>query len=69
MAEIIFLVEENPEGGYTATALGESIVTQADSFEELRENVCDAVRCHFSDQTTRPKMIRLHTVHDEVFSP
>ena len=69
MVEIIFLVEEDPEGGYTAHALGESIITQADNFEELRENVRDAVRCHYPDESTRPKMIRLHTVHDEVFSP
>ena len=68
MIEIIFLVEEDPEGGYTANALGESIITQADNIEELRENVRDAVRCHFPDEATRPKMIRLHTVHDEVLS-
>lgn len=69
MIEIIFLVEEDPEGGYTANALGESIITQADNFEELRENVRDAVRCHFPDEATRPKIIRLHSVHDEVLSP
>jgi hypothetical protein len=45
--EIIFLVEESPEGGYEARALGYSIFTQADSFEELKRMVQDAVACHF----------------------
>ncbi len=47
MSEIVFLVEEDPEGGYTAAALGESIFTEGDTLDELRENVRDAVRCHF----------------------
>jgi hypothetical protein len=49
MNEIIFLVEEEPEGGYTARALGESIFTEADDLEELRRNVREAVECHFDD--------------------
>ena len=48
-AEIIFNVEESPEGGYEAKALGYSIFTQADSMTELREMVKDAVQCHFED--------------------
>ena len=64
-SEIIFLVEESPEGGYEAKALGESIYTQAESLDELRTMVQDAVRCHF-DERDRPQMIRLHLVHDEV---
>jgi hypothetical protein len=64
-SEIIFLVEESPEGGYEAKALGQSIYTQADSMEELRVMVQDAVRCHFEDHD-RPKMIRLHLVREEV---
>ena len=51
--EIIFLVEESPEGGYEARALGHAIFTEADSFEELKERVRDAVRCHF-DEGERP---------------
>ena len=46
-SEIIFPVEESREGGYEARALGHSIFTQADSLDELREMVRDAVRCHF----------------------
>ena len=57
MSEIVFLVEEAAEGGFSARALGESIFTQADSFEELREQVRDAVRSHF-DEGQGPAVIR-----------
>ncbi len=49
MEELIFLVEEAPEGGYTARALGASIFTEADDVSGLREMVRDAVRCHFDE--------------------
>lgn len=58
MTEIIFLVEEDPEGGYSAQALGESIFTQAEDLIDLRMMVRDAVQCHFEDDK-RPKLIRL----------
>lgn len=58
-SEIIFSVEEAVGGGYVAHALGHSIFTQAESMEELREQVRDAVRCHF-DEGARPAVIRLH---------
>jgi hypothetical protein len=64
-SEIIFAVEENPEGGYLASALGHSIHTEADSIEDLTEMVRDAVRCHF-EETERPRIIRLHLVKDVV---
>ena len=64
-AEIIFSVEESPEGGFEAQALGHSIFTQADTVAELRAMVQDAVRCHFED-ADRPRVIRLHWVKDEV---
>ncbi len=67
MTEIIFLVEEDPEGGYVARAIGEAIFTQGDSLEELREMVRDAVQCHFAEAKL-PKLIRLHIVRDEVFA-
>jgi hypothetical protein len=67
MKEIIFLVEEAPEGGYTARALGESIFTEADTLDELHAQVRDAIRCHF-DEDARPKTIRLHFTHDEVIA-
>lgn len=68
MTEIVFLVEEDPDGGYTARAVGEAIFTEADDVESLREEVRDAVRCHFPDEETRPKMIRLHFARDEVIA-
>ena len=64
-SEIIFAVEESPDGGYEARALGHSIYTQADSLDELKVMVRDALRCHF-DEEDRPRVIRLHLVKDEV---
>lgn len=63
--EIIFMVDEAPEGGYTSYALGYSIYTEADTWDELKENVQDAVRCHFEAQNL-PSIIRLHLVKEEV---
>ena len=67
MNELIFLVEEAAEGGYTARALGHSIFTEAETMDELRANVRDAVRCHF-DEGNAPKVIRLHFVREEVLA-
>jgi hypothetical protein len=67
MDELIFLVQEAPEGGFTARALGESIFTEADDLDGLREMVRDAVRCHF-DEGKGPRVIRLHFVREEVFA-
>jgi len=68
LTEIVFIVEEAAEGGYTARALGESIFTQAEDMPKLREMVRDAVRCLFPDASARPKIIRLHFVSDEVIA-
>ena len=65
--EIIFSVQESPEGGYEARALGYPILTEANSLEELRDMVRDAVRCHF-ESGSAPAVIRLHFVKDEVIS-
>jgi predicted RNA binding protein YcfA (HicA-like mRNA interferase family) len=67
MNEIIFLIEEAAEGGFTARALGESIFTEADTLHALRQQVRDAVNCHF-DEGKAPKVIRLHFVRDEVLA-
>ena len=67
MEELIFSVEEAPEGGYIARALGESIFTEADDLQSLYEMVRDAVRCHF-EEDERPRVIRLHFVRDEVIA-
>jgi hypothetical protein len=66
--EIVFLVDEASEGGFTARAVGESIFTEADSIDELRVNVRSAVDCHFEDGQG-PKVIRLHIVRDEILVP
>ena len=63
--EIIFLVEESLEGGWEAKALGHSIYTEAETLDELKEAVRDAVRCHFEEENL-PRMIRLHVVRDEI---
>jgi len=67
MSELVFLVEEAPEGGFTARALGEAIFTQADSWSELNEAVRDATLCHF-DEGMAPPVLRLHFVRDEVIA-
>jgi hypothetical protein len=68
MNELIFVVEEAPEGGYTARALGESIFTEADDVAQLQDQVRDAVLCHFDEEAARPKLIRLHFVREEVIA-
>ena len=67
MNEVIFLVEGDPEEGYVARALGESIFTQANSLDELKNMIQDAVQCHF-EEADRPKIIRLHIVREEVMA-
>lgn len=64
---ITFIVELCPEGGWTARAMGASIHTQADTLEQLRTQIRDAVQCHFEDGE-RPAQIRLKVAHDEVIA-
>jgi hypothetical protein len=63
--EIIFIVEESAEGGYEAKALGHSIFTKADTYEEIKIMVLDAVVCHFNEPE-KPKIVRLHMVKNEL---
>ena len=67
MTEILFAVVDAPEGGLTASAVAYSIVTEADTLDELRQNVREAVECHF-EEGAAPKLIRLHIVRDEVLT-
>ncbi len=67
MDELIFVVTEAPEGGFTARALGEAIFTEADDVITLRERVRDAVRCHF-EEGKAPRVVRLHFVRDDVIA-
>ena len=67
MTELIFIVEDASEGGYTARAMGPSIFTEADSWQELQANVREAVSCHYGEGQA-PKLIRLHYVREEVLA-
>ena len=67
MTEIVFLVEDDPDGGYTARALEKSIFTQAEDIDSLKGMIRDAVNCHFTEEQ-KPKVIRLHIVRDEVIA-
>ena len=68
MQEIIFLIEDADDGGFVAKSLNYGIYTDAETVEELRENIRDAVNCHFDEDEKKPKVIRLHFVHDEVLA-
>ncbi|HLF98253.1 MAG TPA: 2-oxoisovalerate dehydrogenase [Methylococcaceae bacterium] len=67
MAEIHFVVEEAPEGGYAARAVNEDIFTEADDLAGLYANVREAVHCHFEDDAV-PGVIRLHFTREEVIA-
>ena len=67
MNEVIFLIEEAADGGFTARALGQSIFTEAESIDALRNQIRDAVKCHF-EEGQAPKVIRLHFVREEVIA-
>jgi hypothetical protein len=67
MKELVFEVTQEADGGYVAEALGESIITEADTWEKLRTNVREAVKAFYFDQPA-PRSIRLHLVRDEVLA-
>lgn len=67
MTEIHFIVEEAPEGGYVARAMGADIFTEADDLPSLHAQVRDAVHCHF-DEGDRPRLIRLHITREIVLA-
>lgn len=67
MSEIHFMVEEAPEGGFLARAVGEDIFTEADDMQGLHQQLRDAVRCHFGEEQ-RPSVIRLHITREEALA-
>jgi hypothetical protein len=67
MTEIHFIVEEAAEGGYLARAVGVDIFSEADDLPSLREQIRDAVHCHF-DNGEGPSLIRLHISREEVIA-
>lgn len=68
MSELVFDVTQEADGGLVAECLTESIFTQADNWEELRQNVREAVAAYYFDRTERPSTLRLHLVRDEVLA-
>ena len=68
MNEIIFIVEEGAESGYIAKALGYSIFTEGETIEELKENIKDALECHFENKSDIPPVVRLHQAKEELFT-
>ena len=68
MDEIIFIIEEAPEGGFTAKSLNESIFTEGENLEDLKKNIRNSVICHFEDEEVIPKSIKLHFVREEVIA-
>jgi hypothetical protein len=68
MSELVFEVTQEADGGLVAECLTESIFTQAENWEELRQNVRDAVAAYYFDRTERPSALRLHLVRDEVLA-
>jgi len=67
LSEIIFLVEDAPDGGFIARALGQGIFTEADTWKQLEANVREAVECHFGDGQA-PRIIRLHYSREEIIA-
>jgi predicted RNase H-like HicB family nuclease len=67
MEELFFIIEDDPEGGYTAAALGHSIYTAGETIDEVKRNIRDAVSCHFGE-TGGPRLVRLRFVHEESFT-
>ena len=67
IAEIIFEVTESDEGGFEARALGHSIYTQGENWNDLKEMAGDAVLCHFGEDRA-PRVIRLHLIREEAIA-
>lgn len=58
MNEIIFLIEEAVEGGYSARALDHSIFTDGKSIEDIKANIKDSIFCHF-EENELPKVVQI----------
>jgi predicted RNase H-like HicB family nuclease len=66
LMELIFEIRDAEEGGFYARALGHGIFTQGETWDELRGNVLEAVSLHFENATTRPRLVQMHYVKDEL---
>jgi hypothetical protein len=67
IGELVFDVTQDQDGGFVAECLSQDIVTEADTWQELRANVREAVAAFFFDSSP-PERIRLHLVRDEVIT-
>ena len=67
MGELVFEVTQESDGGFIAEALGENIVTEAETWEELRTNVLDAVDAYYFEEP-KPAQLRLHLRKDDVLA-
>ena len=67
MEEIIFLIKDSIDGGYEAKAVGFSIFTEAETMENLKSNIVEAVDCHF-DKNKKPRLSRLHYIKEEIIA-
>ena len=66
MDELVFEITREADGGFTGECLTEGIFTQANSWEELRSNVREAVAAFYFDRPQQPFAVRLHLVRGEV---
>jgi hypothetical protein len=66
MHELIFEIRDAQEGGFNARALGHAIFTQADTWEELKSNIREAIDCFFDTIEEQPKLVQMHYVKDEL---
>jgi len=67
MAELVFEVVQEADGGFCAECLTENIFTEGDTWDDLRRNVIEATSAFFFDRP-RPEQVRLHLVRDEILS-
>lgn len=67
MEEIIFLIKDSIDGGFDAKAVVFSIFTEAETMENLKSNIVEAVDCHF-DKNDKPRLIRLHYIKEEIIA-
>jgi hypothetical protein len=64
--ELIFEIRDAEEGGFYASALGHAIFTEAETWEQLRANLLEAVSVHFEEAQVRPRLLQMHYVKDEL---
>jgi predicted RNase H-like HicB family nuclease len=59
--KLLFVVQEDPNGGYIAKAPGYGIYTQGETMDELLANIKEAIQCHFEEGKS-PASFTLHSI-------